>query len=135
MEGSPPKGSCYGCRKKCKSAKRKRKKCKSAKRRRRIRKMLQHSRGQASCAAGEGCSGLWVEICESAGSTPPTPYAPPLIPPSFQSLLNPALPCTFWIFIAPTQTFLYCLIAHIIIAINFISSCSSGGPHQTTLIP
>ena len=42
--------------------------------------------------------------------TPPTPYAPPLIPPSFQSLLNPALPRTFWIFIAPTQTFFYCLL-------------------------
>ena len=95
---------------KIQSAKRKRKICKSAKRRRRIHKMLQHSRGQASCAAGEGCSGLWVEICESAGSTPPTPYALPLIPPSFQSLLNPALPRTFWIFIAPTQTFFYCLL-------------------------
>ena len=119
---------------KCQSAKRKRKKCKSAKRRRRIRKMLQHSRGQASCAAGEGCSGLWVEICESAGSTPPTPYAPPLIPPSFESLLNPALPCTFWIFIAPTQTFFYCLLTsslqttlfcHVLQAV-LIKPCLSG---------
>ena len=43
---------------------------------------------------------------------PPNPICTPspLIPPSFQSLLNPALPCTFWIFIAPTQTFFYCLL-------------------------
>ena len=41
---------------------------------------------------------------------PPNPICTPLIPPSFQSLLNPALPRTFWIFIAPTQTFFYCLL-------------------------
>ena len=77
---------------KCKSAKRKRKKCKSAKRRRRIRKMPQHSRGQASCAAGEGCSGLWVEICESSGSTLPTPYAPLSYPPVSNPFLTRPFP-------------------------------------------
>ena len=69
-----------------------------------------------------------------APAQPPNPICTPSHTPQFPIPSKPG-PSPHILDIYSTNPDILLLFAHIIIAINFIPSCSSGGPHQTMLIP